>query len=53
MIHNIALNAAFVAAARGEPVTMATVLGGARGEFRKLELPIVERQFAIPAEAAA
>ena len=45
MIHNIALNAAFRAAARGTPVTMDTILEVARAEFRKLELPTDERQF--------
>jgi ATPase family associated with various cellular activities (AAA) len=45
MIHNIALNAAFAAADRGVPVSMETMLEVARAEFRKLELPIVDRQF--------
>ncbi|ATY09819.1 AAA family ATPase [Amycolatopsis sp. AA4] len=45
MIRNIALNAAFLAAAAGEPITMETVLAAARTEFRKLELPVPERDF--------
>jgi hypothetical protein len=47
MIHNIALNAAFVAADRDEPVSMDIVMEVARAEFRKLELPIVEREFDV------
>ena len=35
-IHNIALNAAFLAAAAGTPVTMQLVLDAARTEFRKV-----------------
>jgi SpoVK/Ycf46/Vps4 family AAA+-type ATPase len=38
-IHNIALNAAFVAARAGVPVSMALILEAARTEFRKLEQP--------------
>ena len=38
-IHNIALNAAFLAAQAGTPVTMPIVLTAARTEFRKLEKP--------------
>ncbi|MCA9936160.1 MAG: ATP-binding protein [Anaerolineales bacterium] len=44
-IHNIALNAAFLAAAAGESVNMAHVLTAARAEFRKLERPIREADF--------
>jgi SpoVK/Ycf46/Vps4 family AAA+-type ATPase len=44
-IHAIALNAAFLAAARGTPVTMSLVLQAAREEFRKLERPINEADF--------
>jgi hypothetical protein len=47
MVRNIALNAAFAAANRGEPVTMEIVLQAARTEFRKLELPIPEREFEL------
>jgi hypothetical protein len=46
MVHNIALNAAFTAAGRGEPLTMPLVLDAARTEFRKLELPVSESEFA-------
>jgi SpoVK/Ycf46/Vps4 family AAA+-type ATPase len=45
MIHNIALNAAFAAAHAGSPVTMPIVLASARTEFRKLELPVRDRDF--------
>jgi hypothetical protein len=46
MVQNIALNAAFMAAQRGEPVTMDTVLRAAGTEFRKLELPLPEADLA-------
>ncbi|HEY2058910.1 MAG TPA: ATP-binding protein [Amycolatopsis sp.] len=46
MTRNIALNAAFLAAAAGSPITMRTVLDAARSEFRKLELPVKDRDFA-------
>ncbi|MFE2725538.1 ATP-binding protein [Kitasatospora sp. NPDC059327] len=46
MIRNIALNAAFLAASAGGPITMPQVLASARGEFLKLELPMTERDFA-------
>jgi hypothetical protein len=41
-IHNIALNAAFLAANSGEPVRMIHVLQAARAEYAKLEKPLVE-----------
>jgi SpoVK/Ycf46/Vps4 family AAA+-type ATPase len=44
-IHNIALNAAFLAARAGTPVTMPVILEAARNEFRKLEKPINEADF--------
>jgi hypothetical protein len=44
-IHNIAINAAFLAAHAGSPVTMALVLEAARAEFRKIERPINEADF--------
>jgi hypothetical protein len=44
-IHNIALNAAFLAAYASQPVTMSLVLEAARTEFRKLERPINEADF--------
>lgn len=46
-IHNIALNAAFLAAEAGSAVTMPLVLDAARAEFRKLERPINEVDFRI------
>jgi hypothetical protein len=45
MIRNIALNAAFLAAGAETPITMRHVLAAARTEFRKLELPMPERDF--------
>ena len=45
-VHNIAINAAFLAAKAGTPVTMKIVLSAARTEFRKLERPINEADFA-------
>lgn len=44
-IHNIALNAAFLAAQVSTPVTMPLVLTAARAEFTKLERPINEADF--------
>ncbi len=44
-IHNIAINAAFLAAREGTAVTMGLVLAAARTEFRKLERPINEADF--------
>jgi hypothetical protein len=49
MIRNIAVNAAFLAAAAGSDITMELVLAAARTEFDKLELPIREREFAVAA----
>jgi sugar (pentulose or hexulose) kinase len=46
-IHNIALNAAFLAAAVGTPVTMQLVLDAARTEFRKGEKMIIENNFRV------
>ncbi len=45
MIHNIALNAAFAAAHAGSPVTMRMVLDSVRTEFRKLDIPVRDRDF--------
>lgn len=45
-IHNVALNAAFLAANDGGLVTMELMLAAARNEFRKLERPINEVDFA-------
>ena len=44
-IHNIALNAAFLAARAGRPVTMPMLLAAARTELRKLDKPINEAEF--------
>jgi hypothetical protein len=45
-IQNVALNAAFLAAQRDEPVTMPLILEAARAELRKLERPVRERDLA-------
>ncbi len=52
-IHNVALNAAFMAAHAGSNVTMALILSAARAEFRKLERPINEADFRLPVEQGA
>jgi hypothetical protein len=52
-IHSIALNAAFLAAAAGSPITMEIVLDAARTEFRKLEKPINEADFEVAAVGGA
>ena len=44
-IHNVALNAAFLAAHAREPVTMARVLEAMRAEYRKLSRPVTEAEF--------
>jgi len=41
-IRAIALNAAFLAADAGEPIRMAHLLRAARGEYAKLDQPLVE-----------
>ncbi|MDZ8140712.1 MAG: ATP-binding protein [Nostoc sp. DedQUE04] len=46
-IHNVALNAAFLAVQRGTDVTMALVLAAARSEFRKLDRPVNEADFRV------
>ena len=46
-IHNIALNAAFLAAGAGTAVTMQLVLAAARAEFRKLDRPVNEADFRV------
>jgi ATPase family associated with various cellular activities (AAA)/Winged helix domain, variant len=51
-IHNIALNAAFLAARAKAPVTMQSVLDAARNEFRKLDRPINEAEFRLPTATA-
>ena len=44
-IHSVALNAAFLAARKGERVTMPLLLSAARTELRKLEKPFSEAEF--------
>ncbi|HIK56606.1 MAG TPA: ATP-binding protein [Synechococcales cyanobacterium M55_K2018_004] len=44
-IHTVAINAAFLAAQAGTPVTMPLVLAAARTEYRKLDRPINELDF--------
>jgi hypothetical protein len=44
-IHSIALNAAFMAAQAGTPVTMNLLLEAGRMEFRKLDRPVNEADF--------
>lgn len=44
-IHNAALNAAFLAAEAGTPVTMSLVLAAARTELLKLDRPVNEADF--------
>ena len=46
-IHNIALNAAFLAADHGSPVTMPLVLQAARTEFHKIGRPVSEADFRL------
>jgi SpoVK/Ycf46/Vps4 family AAA+-type ATPase len=46
-IHNIALNAAFLAAQAGTSVSMSLILEAARTEFRKLEKPVNEAEFRL------
>ncbi len=50
-ILNVALNACFMAAQAGTPVTMELVLEAARYEFRKIERPINEADFRWPPAA--
>jgi hypothetical protein len=46
-IHNAALNAAFLAADAGEPVSMSHVLSAVRSEYRKLQRPVNESEFRL------
>jgi hypothetical protein len=46
-IHSIALNASFLAAGAGTPVTMPVVLEAVRTELRKMERPINEADFRV------
>jgi hypothetical protein len=50
-INNVAMNAAFLAAGAGGPVTMPLVLAAARTEFQKLGRPINETDFRWTAPA--
>jgi hypothetical protein len=50
-INNVAINAAFLAAGAGGPVTMPLVLAAARTEAEKLKLPMSEDDFAWPGPA--
>ncbi len=47
-IHNVALNAAFLAAAANTPVTMPLLLEAARVEFQKLDRPVNAADFQWP-----
>jgi hypothetical protein len=47
-IHNVALNAAFMAAHAGSKVNMEMLMSAARSEYRKLERPINEADFKLP-----
>jgi hypothetical protein len=47
MARNISLNAAFLAAAAREDISMATVMSAARTEFDKLQLPSRAQDFAL------
>ncbi|HJV61281.1 MAG TPA: ATP-binding protein [Albitalea sp.] len=44
-VHSVALNAAFMAAQRGTPVTMPLLMAALRAELRKLDKPINEAEF--------
>jgi len=44
-INNMAINATFMAAQSGGPVTMQLILSAAKAEFRKMERPIKETDF--------
>lgn len=44
-IHNVAMNAAFLAARQNQRVTMPNVLEAVRSEFRKLDKPVNEADF--------
>ena len=52
-IHNIALNAAFLAAQAGTAVTMQHIMTATRAEFRKLEKSIDEAEFRWQAQPAS
>jgi ATPase family associated with various cellular activities (AAA) len=52
-INNVAINAAFLAAQAGTPVTMALILQAARTEFLKLKRPLSEADFEWPESVTA
>jgi hypothetical protein len=53
-IHNIALNAAFLAAgAESQQITMPLILDAIRGELRKLDKPVNETEFRVMGIAGA
>jgi hypothetical protein len=52
-INNVAMNAAFLAAAKNEPVTMAHILAAARTELQKMGRPVNEADFRWTAPRAA
>jgi len=52
-IANAALNAAFSAAAQQHDIGMDDVLRAARNELRKLDRPVNEAHFRLPAEATS
>jgi hypothetical protein len=45
-IHNIALNAAFLAAAAGTPLRMSHLLDASRREYAKLDRPLTDAEVA-------
>jgi hypothetical protein len=47
MIRNVALNAAFAAAAAKTSISMPLVLTAARAEFRKADIPVREKDFVL------
>ena len=51
-IATVAVNAAFMAAEAGEPVTMPLILAAARAEHEKLERPVRESEFVWKEPAA-
>ena len=52
-IHNVALNAAFLAARSGMPVSMPLILEAACTELRKLDKPVSKTDFTLPKPAGA
>ena len=46
-IHNVALQAAFLAASEGGSVTMPLIMRAARTEFRKMDRPLNEAEFRV------